>query len=69
MYQGSTTDGRDYEKELEKLKGQFDKYDGCHKHTNLPERVCPHCGRCPVCGHRHYHQPWYQPWYQPLWIC
>lgn len=58
--------------ELEEIRKFFDKEqkkDG----LKMPEQhVCPHCGRCPVCGRPreapHYpYQPYWPPYYPPYW--
>jgi len=30
-------------------------------------QVCPHCGRCPTCGHSHWPQPQQPYWPRPYW--
>ena len=54
--------------DLEKLKKSIDKVRA--KEPNTPQ-VCPHCGRCPVCGRKAegcpdypgYPYPWTVTWW------
>lgn len=29
--------------------------------------ICPHCGRCPICGRRYNEWPWYPHWKRYWW--
>lgn len=39
---------------IKEIKRELDEY-------NKNPKVCPHCGRCPVCGRKYNEWPYYPP--------